>query len=637
MSVDLLNRKLAQRGLLGTDDLQTTTAWTRNSNWIAMPTITDSDQKIAILTAVFNNDTNKVAFTITGNYSVDWGDGSTENVNSGVMATHNYVYSDADLNSDHPDYKQALIVITPQSGQNLTSANFHVREAGFGNNGYGQNWLDVKLSMPNATSTTSLTWGNNNETSTTKFYKLERINIVKFGSTNKLSCNNLFAYMMNLRRVEFGTGLKVTDLASAFQNCRSLTEFPTLDLDSAGVGLGGAFDNCRTMTTMPAITNLQYVTSWTGAFSNCYSLIYTYPITETNTSITSYSSMFSNCHSLEQAPYIKINNNAGSSINFGSVFSNCYSLKRVPLYDLSRATRVDAIFQNCYSLETVPKFNTTNITNFASMFSGCYSLLAVPLFDTSAATDTSSMFSDCRSLRSVPAFSLSNSTNCASMFQNCYSLITTPAFNISKATSTASMFQNCYSLKTIGELTTSTTLLTSTTSMFNTAYRLESVPLFNTNAVTTANIMFGTCSTIKEIPSFVFSSVTNAASIFSGCSSLSKITALNFGATTNVSSMFNGCLSMREIPAVTFNSSSTGGLYFGSVVNNCPNLTKFAATNINATISVANCALGATELNAIYTNLSNTGTGKTITVSGNWGTASDDPTIATAKGWTVTG
>jgi hypothetical protein len=51
---------------------------------------------------------------------------------------------------------------------------------------------------------------------------------------------------------------------------------------------------------------------------------------------------------------------------------------------------------------------------------------------------------------------------------------------------------------------------------------------------------------------------------------------------------------------------------------------------------VASCKLSATKLNEIYSNLK-TVTGKTITVTGNYGTASDDPSIAIAKGWTVTG
>ena len=61
------------------------------------------------------------------------------------------------------------------------------------------------------------------------------------------------------------------------------------------------------------------------------------------------------------------------------------------------------------------------------------------------------------------------------------------------------------------------------------------------------------------------------------------------------------------------------------------------ATGINVSVNMANGMFGATALNEIYTNLSSNGTGKTITVTGNYGTASDDPSIATAKGWTVTG
>jgi hypothetical protein len=65
-------------------------------------------------------------------------------------------------------------------------------------------------------------------------------------------------------------------------------------------------------------------------------------------------------------------------------------------------------------------------------------------------------------------------------------------------------------------------------------------------------------------------------------------------------------------------------------------LSQIKATGIKFTFSVANCKLSAAALNEIYTNLA-TVTSQTITVSGNHGTNADDPTIATAKGWTVTG
>jgi hypothetical protein len=65
-------------------------------------------------------------------------------------------------------------------------------------------------------------------------------------------------------------------------------------------------------------------------------------------------------------------------------------------------------------------------------------------------------------------------------------------------------------------------------------------------------------------------------------------------------------------------------------------LTRIQAKDFKFTFSVASCNLSSSALNEIYTNLP-TVSGQTITVSGNYGTAGDDPTIATAKGWTVSG
>jgi hypothetical protein len=68
----------------------------------------------------------------------------------------------------------------------------------------------------------------------------------------------------------------------------------------------------------------------------------------------------------------------------------------------------------------------------------------------------------------------------------------------------------------------------------------------------------------------------------------------------------------------------------------CISLARIEASGIRFSFSVASCKLSATALNEIYTNLP-TVVSQTITVTGNYGVASDDPTIATAKGWTVTG
>jgi hypothetical protein len=71
--------------------------------------------------------------------------------------------------------------------------------------------------------------------------------------------------------------------------------------------------------------------------------------------------------------------------------------------------------------------------------------------------------------------------------------------------------------------------------------------------------------------------------------------------------------------------------------NACPFLARAPVTGMRFSFSVASCKLSAAALNEIFAGLP-TVTGQTITVTGNYGInqAGYDPTIATAKGWTVT-
>ena len=100
---------------------------------------------------------------------------------------------------------------------------------------------------------------------------------------------------------------------------------------------------------------------------------------------------------------------------------------------------------------------------------------------------------------------------------------------------------------------------------------------------------------------------------------------------TNFSSMFLNCYSLQSVPAL----NTANGTNFSSMFQNCYSLQSIGCTNIAADISVANCSLSGPALDAIYANLATAS--KTITVTGNYGTASDTPSIATAKGWTVVG
>jgi hypothetical protein len=123
--------------------------------------------------------------------------------------------------------------------------------------------------------------------------------------------------------------------------------------------------------------------------------------------------------------------------------------------------------------------------------------------------------------------------------------------------------------------------------------------------------------------------------MFRNCRTLTTVPLLNMVAAINVSNMFNGCSSLTRLPALNLAAVSSSA-NAGGFITNCLSLSSAAFTGLRFTFSVASCRLSATALNQIYTNLP-TVTGQTITVTGNYGTTGDTPSIATAKGWTVSG
>ena len=199
-----------------------------------------------------------------------------------------------------------------------------------------------------------------------------------------------------------------------------------------------------------------------------------------------------------------------------------------------------------------------------------------------------------------------NTTSMQSMFQGCSSLQSVPLFDTSSVTSMANCFVSCSSL--------------------------QSLPLFDTSSVTNMLGMFQGCSSLQSVPLFDTSSVTNMATTFNGCIFLKSVPLFDTSSVTNMTSIFQGCFSLQSVPAINC-ASSTNMANFALA---CNGLKRCQATGIKVSTTFANCTLGPDELNEIYTNLA-TVTGQTITVSGNYGTASDNPSIATAKGWTVTG
>ena len=153
--------------------------------------------------------------------------------------------------------------------------------------------------------------------------------------------------------------------------------------------------------------------------------------------------------------------------------------------------------------------------------------------------------------------------------------------------------------------------------------------------------MFRFCRALERVPNTFLTgaTLTTANAMFYECYSLTNCPQINVSNVTNMSEFFYNCRAIKEIPGITL--SFAGNNYTNTFFQNW-NLSECGLRGFSgANVSFASCSLGATALNNIYTNLGTVGASgagaRTITVSGNWGTANDNPAIAIAKGWAVSG
>jgi surface protein len=319
--------------------------WVRPSDWLALPTVTEAEEKFVGLHAVFPEGNNFCALLFRGAYTVDWGDGVVENVADNVKAEHVYDYSaisNATLTSR--GYKQVIVTVTPQVGQNLTTINFQQRYTGQ-TTAYATGWLDVTGSFPNAGSGATITFGGG----TVRHTYVEQATILTIGA------------------------------------CTSMQ---------------GMFNACYSLQSVP-LFNTALVTNMTSMFNGCYSLM-SVPLFNTAL-VTLMNSMFESCESLQNVPLF----NTASVTTMASMFFGCRSIKEIPLFNTSLVSNMSQFIRNCLSLQSIPLFNTASVTTMASMFQNCFSLQSIPLFNTASVTTMSGMFESCQSLQNVPALNTS--------------------------------------------------------------------------------------------------------------------------------------------------------------------------------------------------------------------------------------
>lgn len=333
-----------------------------------------------------------------------------------------------------------------------------------------------------------------------------------------------------------------------------------------------------------------------------------------------------------------------------SPFNNCPNLKRITLPDsLPNVLSMYQCFTNCTSLEYVKMpIYAPKISDFFQTFSGCTKLKTVQLpIYTPLLTSMASCFSNCSTLVSVRLPEITNlKKNIEGIFARCVKLETVNLGGITQVNNLGGVFSICPSLKTV--IFPKMPLLTGTGSH---------------NAIETALGTFYGSTGLRKL--VLPDSVPHLKSVYTNFFYQTSIDTLIFFKkadslvtfpsilTTLVSvDTFSTCVWGNQM--VTFNITIKDLKYFiqptlkvnqlilrGASLATASSLHTIDIDWANSTyggtspqIDIRWNSLSATTIDAIFTALPVV-VGKTIDVSGNPGSATCTPTIATAKGWTV--
>lgn len=484
-------------------------------------------------------------------------------------------------------HKQAIVTITPQLGQSLTSVDLQVRHSIMGTYVAGSHWVDIALSLPNC-GISGLKIGATALAEVITHLLLEQVTIKHTGSLTSGSA--LFAGCRNLKSVPLFDTAAFTTMDYMFSLCQSIHEVPWLNTSNV-TNMQNMFAGCRNLRSIP-VFNTPNVTNMSFTFSDCQSL-HTIPLLNTS-NVTTLEEAFSYCYNLNRLPLF----DTSKVSNMNRMVLACYSLRTLPLFNTALVTDFTYMFADCYQLDTVPQINTSSATTMFGMFYRCYNLQTIPLLNTSFVTDTNSMFAHCYSLREVPLLNLSSVTATYYMFQQCYSLETIPEFNLSSLVDGDAMFIFCTSLKTVpGFSLPSATLLGS---FFGECNSLEEIPYVIAPVATDVGGMFGGCESLKHIPHLHIPMATNLSGLFQDCHALERVPKLDTSNATVITHMFAGCISLTEVPTMTVSNAVTS---MGNFIYNCKSLDRVGASSFNGQTYMPNTKLSKAALEDVFMRL----------------------------------
>jgi surface protein len=498
------------------DEYQNT--YTPPPQWAQLPSITGGEQRFAGVVAIYN-DVNFLALnvtTTTGNYLVDWGDGTTGSFASTVQAQKRYepsVY--ASLTSDiFRNYKTLVVTVRPITG-NFQRFFLNSNFTGVTNlpTTRAKNWLNVRIA---GSSIIEMNWG--------ECKKLEQIDYV-----GRNSLSGMYAHFSNLpslkRIVQYYTG-GANRFDLCFNGTGSLTTIPAFDLSGlAGSAFGTVqmFYGAKGLVYVPWMDTSK-VTSMQQMFWGCNALRSIPPFDTSN--VTNMQGMFINCHKLKSIPKL----NTSKVTNFSGAFQYCYNLKTIPTLDYSSTTTVNRMFYDTNLIE-FPDADFPVCTDFLEMFFRHETLYRVGKLNCPAGITFNSMFVSCPLLPSVEINNTQNGVDFASMFQDCSNLRTVKGLSLANGRNFSSMFRGTI-IDSLDGVTLPSVISTnlSTTglqSMFQGSSLLSVIPTVDVSGLSAAGYasvysnMFASCTNLISV------GLTGIQHNFSVASAMLGPTALN--------------------------------------------------------------------------------------------------------------
>lgn len=569
-------------------------AWERPSEWIDLPiTIDENTNGVYALVHIPEGVTETIALQVNGygNYYIDWGDGFTstvENPSSAYYIYHTYQWSLMSNDGQMSDNtRQAYILLEPISGGGIYYT-FVLNEAGQNIRDYVKEFIYVLKNGTDIfapTSTENLvvyTRGTNIDMS----YLAEEESQIKRAT---IYCEGGSPYMRRMfysaPQLEsayiFGSASNV-DMYSAFTNSYSLKSV-YIDAGVITTHIGYIFEESGIREHVPININGRTTFDSWGAYYYS-SLVSADGDTITNSQYAQ--GLYAYALALESVSNLNLSNN----VSVEDTFSDCRNLKEVSNINLSNSLNTREVFRNCYTLKKINNLTVTGTQDIRSMFSSCYALPSIDnsTIDLLSTTNANSMFNSCYSLKEVPDLgNTSNVTDAASMFYYCTSLESLPALNLSNAISASNFAAYCNKLKW------------SDVYGLRVAHSYQNCNL-SSSALNHIYTNLGTASTGIPIVSAYWSG-----------NYMYFITATPHGLTSNYYST-SGFSPSGYNRTNTYMTANGNQFYFYTTSN--PGV--------------------ATILGSIYVGAS---ASTSITVTGNPGVSGDNPSIATAKGWTVTG